>query len=117
MPCEPGQPEKVDLVYIRNDVADVLMISEPLAGRRETVVTKIRTALDFAEILRYTSDTLYLRAEKIVLATDNFNTHSQLHCIRHSRQRKHTGWQNALNDITRQNTGVGWTWQRLKSAS
>lgn len=76
VPCEPGQPEKVDLVYIRNDVADVLMISEPLAGRRETVVTKIRTALDFEEILRHTSDTLYPWAEKIVLATDNLNTHS-----------------------------------------
>lgn len=74
--CEPGQPEKVDSVYVRNGVADVFMISEPLAGRRETVVTQTRTALDFAEILRYTSDTLYRRAEKIVLVTDNLNTHS-----------------------------------------
>lgn len=54
----------------------VFMISEPLAGRRETVVTQSRTALDFAEILRYTSDTLYPRTEKIVLVTDNLNTHS-----------------------------------------
>ena len=53
--CEPGQPEKVDSVYVRNGVADVFMISEPLAGRRETVVTQTRTALDFAEILRHTS--------------------------------------------------------------
>ena len=76
IPCEPGQPEKVDSVYVRNGVADVFMISEPLAGRRETVVTQTRTALDFAEILRYTSDTLYPRTEKIVLVTDNLNTHS-----------------------------------------
>lgn len=76
IPCGPGQPEKVDSVYIRNGVADVFMISEPLAGRRETVVTEIRTALDFAEILRYTSDILYPRIEKIVLVTDNLNTHS-----------------------------------------
>lgn len=55
IPCEPGRPEKVDSVYIRNGVADVSMISEPLAGRRETVVTETGTALDFAEILRYTS--------------------------------------------------------------
>ena len=71
IPCEPGQPEKVDSVYVRNGVADVFMISEPLAGRRETVVTQSRTALDFAEILRYTSDALYPRTEKIVLVTDN----------------------------------------------
>ena len=65
IPCEPVQPEKVDPVYVRNGVADVFMISEPLAGKRETVVTQTRTALDFAEILRYTSDTLYSHAEKI----------------------------------------------------
>lgn len=76
IPCEPGQPEKVDSVYVRNGVADVFMIAEPLAGRRETVVSRTRTALDFAGILRYTSDTLYPRAEKIVLVTDNLNTHS-----------------------------------------
>ncbi len=76
IPCEPGHPEKVDSVYIRNGVADVFMISEPLAGRRETVVTETRTALDFANILKYTADTLYPRTEKIVLVTDNLNTHS-----------------------------------------
>lgn len=46
--CEPGQPEKVDSVYERNGVADVFIISEPLAGRKETVVTQTRTALDLA---------------------------------------------------------------------
>lgn len=76
IPCAPGQPEKVDSVYIRNGFADVFMISEPLAGRRETVVTQTRTALDFAEILCHTSDSLYPWMEKIVLVTDNLNTHS-----------------------------------------
>ena len=52
------------------------MICEPLAGKGETVVTQTRTALDFAHVLKYTSDTLYPRAEKIVLVTDNLNTHS-----------------------------------------
>ena len=76
VPCEPGQPEKVDSEYVRNGVADVFMICEPLTGKRETVVTQTRTALDFAHVLQYTSDTLYPRAEKIVLVTDNLNTHS-----------------------------------------
>ena len=40
------------------------MIAGSLAGRRETVVTKNRTALDFTEILRLTLDTLYPGAEK-----------------------------------------------------
>lgn len=76
IPCELGWPEKVDSIYIRNGVADVFMISEPLAGRREMVVTETRTALDFANIFKYTSDTMYPRTEKIVLVTDNLNTHS-----------------------------------------
>lgn len=66
--------KKVDSAYVRDGVADVFMISEPLAGRRETVVA--RTALDFADILKYTSATLYPKTEKIVLVTDNLNTHS-----------------------------------------
>lgn len=76
LPCKPGSPEKVDPVYVRNGVANVFMIAEPLAGKRETVVTRTRTAVDFADILRYTADELYDGAEKIVLVTDNLNTHS-----------------------------------------
>lgn len=75
IPGGPGQAEKVDHEYVRNGVADVFMIAEPLAGRRETIVTETRTALDFANVLRYTSDALYPMAEKIVLVTDNLNTH------------------------------------------
>ena len=52
------------------------MICEPLAGKRDTIVTQTRTALDFARVLQHTSDMLYPRAEKIVLVTDNLNTHS-----------------------------------------
>ena len=76
LPCKPGFPEKVDSVYIRNGVANIFMISEPLAGKRDTVVTKTRTSVDFANILKYTADELYAEAEKIVLVTDNLNTHS-----------------------------------------
>ncbi len=76
VPCAPGQPEKVDSVYEGNGVADVFMIFEPLAGKRDAIVTETRTALDFANILRHTSDDLYPMAEKIILVTDNLNTHS-----------------------------------------
>ncbi len=76
IPCAPGQPEKVDSVYERNGVADVFMIYEPLAGKRDAIVTETRTAVDFANILRHTSDDLYPMAEKIILVTDNLNTHS-----------------------------------------
>ena len=35
VPCEPGQPEKVDSVYVRKGVADVFMICD---GPAEKVV-------------------------------------------------------------------------------
>ena len=76
IPCEPGKPEKVDYEYERNGVADIFMISEPLQGKRETIVTETRTAIDFANALKFTSDELYPAAEKIVLVTDNLNIHS-----------------------------------------
>ena len=58
IPCEPGKPEKAGSAYVRNGAADVFMISEPPAGRRETAVTETRNAVDFAQILKYTSDVL-----------------------------------------------------------
>jgi len=75
IPGKPGQPERVDYEYERNGVANVFMISEPLAGRRETVVNETRNAVDFANVLKYTSDVMYPHAEKIVLITDNLNIH------------------------------------------
>jgi hypothetical protein len=76
IPGEPGQPEKVDSEYERNGVANVFMIFEPLAGKRETIITETRNAIDFANVLKFTSDAMYPLAEKIVLVTDNLNTHS-----------------------------------------
>ena len=76
IPCVSGQIEKVDSEYERNGVADVFMISEPLAGKRETIVTETRTAIDFANALKFTSDVMYPHAEKITLVTDNLNTHT-----------------------------------------
>ena len=76
IPCKAGQPEKVDSEYVRKGVMDVFMIAEPLAGKRDTLVTKKRTAIDFAHVLQHTSDVLYPQAEKIVLVSDNLNTHT-----------------------------------------
>ncbi len=78
IPCKPGHPEKVDSEYARKGVLDVFMISEPLAGKRDTVVTQTRTAVDFAHILQHTANDLYPDAEKIVLVTDNLNTHTSI---------------------------------------
>jgi len=76
VPAAPGQVAHYDSEYVRNGVASLLMMFEPLAGRRDVEVTERRTQKDYAERLRKLSDETYPDAEVIVLVQDNLNTHS-----------------------------------------
>ena len=76
VPGKPTNPKKYDYEYVRNGVADIFMMFEPLAARRHTAVTDTRTKLDFAQCLCELSDQYYPHAEKILLVMDNLNTHS-----------------------------------------
>jgi len=71
----PGQPERFDYEYTRNGTANLFMISEPLLGWRAVHVTERRTALDFAEVIRWLVEEIHEEAEKVVLVMDNLNTH------------------------------------------
>ena len=51
-PTQPGRPALYDYEYIRNGVANLFMMFEPLAGRRQVKVTERRTVTDFAHCLR-----------------------------------------------------------------
>jgi hypothetical protein len=70
-----GRPEITDYEYERNGTGNLFMMSEPLAGRRIVLVTKRRTAIDYAEAIRHLVDIEYPHAEKIILVQDNLNTH------------------------------------------
>jgi len=76
VPAAPGQVAHYDYEYVRNGVANIFMIFEPLAGRRQVEVTDRRTKKDYALCLRKVADELYPDAEVIVLVQDNLNTHS-----------------------------------------
>jgi hypothetical protein len=75
LPPAPGQPERFDYEYLRNGTANLFMVSEPLLGWRAVHVTERRTAKDFAEVLRWLVEDVHAQAEKVVLVTDNLNTH------------------------------------------
>ncbi len=75
-PHYSGQVAHYDCEYVRNGVANLFMIFEPLAGQRDVEVTDRRTKKDYAERLRQLSDEVYPQAEVIVLVQDNLNTHS-----------------------------------------
>lgn len=76
LPIKPGQPARPDYEYKRNGTRNIFLAVEPLAGRRTVRVTERRTSVDFAEQLRILVEEDYPQAEKIVLVTDNLNTHS-----------------------------------------
>ena len=76
VPAAPGQVAHYDYEYVRNGVANLFMIFEPLAGKRKVEVTERRTKKDYAECLRKISDEMYPDAERIVLVQDNLNTHT-----------------------------------------
>ena len=76
VPAAQGQVAHYDYEYVRNGVANIFMIFEPLAGQRDVEVTQRRTKKDYAECLRKISDEMYPDAEVVVLVQDNLNTHS-----------------------------------------
>jgi hypothetical protein len=75
IPAEPGQPERFDYEYTRNGTVNLFMISEPLLGWRAVRVTERRTAVDFAEVIRWLVEEVHEEAEKVILVMDNLNTH------------------------------------------
>ena len=75
IPAEPGQPERFDYEYVRNGTANLFMVTMPLLGWRAVHVTERRTAVDFAEVVRWLVEEVHEEAEKVVLVMDNLNTH------------------------------------------
>lgn len=75
IPAAPGQPERFDYEYVRNGTANLFMVSMPLLGWRAVKVTERRTAVDFAEVVRWLVEELHEEAENVVLVMDNLNTH------------------------------------------
>ena len=75
LPGEPGQPERYDYQYERNGVSNLFMFFEPLAAWRHVEVTDRRTAIDYAQQMKYLVDKRYPDAIKITVVQDQLNTH------------------------------------------
>lgn len=76
LPITPGRSQRQDYEYARQGVCNLFLAVEPLTGKRTVRVTERRTALDFADELRILVEENYPDAERIVLVTDNLNTHT-----------------------------------------
>ena len=75
LPMIPGSDQKTDSEYVRNGTVSIFAFVEPLGGMHHVSVREHRTAVDWAEEIKYLVDTMYPNAEKIVLVMDNLNTH------------------------------------------
>ena len=77
IPVAPGKPVCYDYEYKRNGVANLFMMFEPLAGKRQVKVTDRRTKKEWAWCIRELVDKIYPHVDSIVLVMDNLNTHKK----------------------------------------
>jgi hypothetical protein len=75
LPGKPGKPQRYEYEYERNGVSNLFMSFAPLAGWRHVKGTDRRTNVDWAHGLKDLVDVHFPEAEKIVLMSDNLNTH------------------------------------------
>jgi transposase len=71
----PGRDAREDSEYVRNGSRNLFLACAPHLGWRQIRVTEHRTARDFAQALRTLVDQTFPTAARIVLVTDNLNTH------------------------------------------
>jgi hypothetical protein len=73
---KPGELEKIDYKYERKGVASIFVFTEPLRGWRYLEALPQRTKSVFAYMIKKISDTFYPNTERIILVSDNLNTHN-----------------------------------------
>ena len=64
-----------DYEYIREGVADIFMICEPLGGRREVRIEDNHHRFTYAKTLAYIVEDMFPKAKKITLIEDNLSAH------------------------------------------
>jgi hypothetical protein len=71
-----ARPRRVDYEYERAGTASIFMFCEPLAGWRQVSVREQRTKIDWAIEMSELVRGRYAEAEKVILVSDNLNTHT-----------------------------------------
>lgn len=61
----PGDTEKIDSEYVRNGTCSIFVFVEPLRGVRHVSVREHRTAINWAEEIRYLVDVSYPDCDRV----------------------------------------------------
>ena len=77
LPAAPGRPARYDHHYVRNGVANLFMMLEPLTGHCQVKVTERRTKRDWALLMKDLVDQHYPEADTITLVMDNLSSHQK----------------------------------------
>ncbi|HEY5891931.1 MAG TPA: IS630 family transposase [Chthoniobacterales bacterium] len=77
MAATQAHPRRVDYEYERAGTASIFMFCEPLAGWRQVAVRDRRTKVDWAQEVEGLLRTRYAGVEKVILVSDNLNTHTK----------------------------------------
>jgi DDE superfamily endonuclease len=75
-PAAPGRVGREDSHYARAGSRNLFLSAAPHLGWRHIAVTERRTAVDFAHAIRDLVEVHFPAAERIVLVTDQLNTHT-----------------------------------------
>lgn len=77
IPATTRHPQRIDYEYERAGTASLFMFTEPLVGWRKVDPRLRRTKVDWAFEVAGLLRTRYARAEKVILISDNLNTHTK----------------------------------------
>ena len=77
IPATRTHPRRVDYEYERAGTASIFLFCEPLSGWRQVSVRPRRTKIDWAQEVEELLRTRYASSEKVILVSDNLNTHTK----------------------------------------
>ena len=73
--AKPGRIARVDYEYNRTATATAFLFTDPFAGWRRVSIRERRTAIDWAQEVKFLLDAVYPEAQRVTLVCDNLNTH------------------------------------------
>lgn len=113
LPMIPGSDRETDSEYVRNGTISIFAFVEPLGGTHHVSVREHRTAVDWAEEIKYLSDVMYPDAEKIIPVMITSIHINRLRCTNAIRQKKRGASLKGWRFIIPQSMAAGWIWRKL----
>ena len=107
LPPAPGRPAREDYEYVRQGVCNLFLVTEPLAGWRQVMVSDRRTRIDWAHCIKDLVDVHYPDAEQVVLVQDTSIPTRRRRCMRRSHRPRPGGWPTGWSCTTRPSTAAG----------